>query len=491
MFTKYSILFTFILATLYIPQLPGQSWQQVSCGSEFTLALRDDGTLWSWGFNGNGQLGLGDTETRMTPEMIGEGHDWRSIEAGGFHAFAIRNDGTLWGWGLNGNGQVGLGCGSSTLHQGELVLPDGKRAPDDMQYDSPQQVGEDTDWHKISAGFIHTLALKTDSTLWAWGENYYGSIGDSSYTTQCLPVQIAPQTKWVDIANGGLHSLALDEYGQIWSWGSNGNGQLGTGSPGVNSNYPVLIERIDSVVQIDAGLEYGLALRTDGSLWSWGFNGNGQLGLGNTIQQNIPTRIGTETNWRNIMAGSVFCFALNEQDSLFGWGFNMQGNLGLGHISDVWEPTPIVEAGQWKQVSAAEGSIVNIYLVGSHSVGIRKNETGLCSTGSNYIGQLGDSTTINRNTFICDINPELANREVFQYPVTLYPNPARDRVQVELPYGSSDKVSLEIVDTMGKRIRFFEDRIPSNLRVNTMPPGIYLVRIMVNGAMQVEKLVIQ
>jgi alpha-tubulin suppressor-like RCC1 family protein len=151
---KKSLLFLI----LFLP-LTGiaQQWTKVDAGSEFTLALKSDGTLWAWGFNGNGQLGLGTTTAQSSPTQIGTATDWQDVAAGAFHSLAVKADGTLWSWGLNGQGQLGLGTMT--------------------QETSPTQVGTATNWKSVEAGFIHSFAIKNDNSLWSWGLEHVWSIG--------------------------------------------------------------------------------------------------------------------------------------------------------------------------------------------------------------------------------------------------------------------------------------------------------------------------
>jgi hypothetical protein len=156
----------------------------IAAGSNYSLALKRDGTLWAWGYNGSGQLGLGDYNSRATPTQVGTSTDWIAIAAGYSHSLALKRDGTLWAWGYNGLGQLGLG--------------------DYTSRNIPTQVGTSTDWIAIAAGASHSLAIKRDGTLWAWGYNGYGQLGLGDTTNRLTPTQVGTSTDWIAIAAGDL-----------------------------------------------------------------------------------------------------------------------------------------------------------------------------------------------------------------------------------------------------------------------------------------------
>ena len=198
------------------------NWASVSAGNTHTVAVTTNGQLWAWGNTVNGQLGCGhDGGIRTSPFRIGTATNWASVSAGSAHTVAVRTDGTLWAWGSRADGRTGLG----TPVTGNTFIP--------------TQVGTATNWATVSAGVNHTVAVRMDATLWAWGNNASGQLGDGTITQHTSPVQIGTATDWALVSVGASYTVSVREDG-VWAWGLNTNGQLGDNSTTTRSS-PVAV----------------------------------------------------------------------------------------------------------------------------------------------------------------------------------------------------------------------------------------------------------
>lgn len=232
----------------------------VSAGHDFSLALKADGTVWGWG--GNGQRQLGNVPgIQPTPVQLAGLENIMAISAGGSHTMALRNDGTLWTVGNNYAGQLGNGDFSNF----EAV---------------PLQVLGLSNVVAIAAGYVFSAALLNNGAVWAWGNNEYGQLGTDTMTRSNIPLHIGGLPTIAAFAVGSEHTLAVDETGHVWSWGGNVDGQLGNSTAGSNEAQPAQISTLDEIIAVGAGARFSLALKENGTLWSWGQNGNGQLGNG-------------------------------------------------------------------------------------------------------------------------------------------------------------------------------------------------------------------
>ncbi|MDI6787050.1 MAG: hypothetical protein QME51_01605, partial [Planctomycetota bacterium] len=306
---------------------PSVYWKQIASGDSHTLSIKTDGTLWAWGWNYSGQLGNGTNTDRNTPTRVGTDTNWQSVVGGELYTVAVKTNGTLWAWGYNFMGQLGVG-------------------DKDDRY-SPVQVGTDTNWQSVSAGEWHTLAIKTNGTLWAWGDNSYGQLGlgDSGPLTERLsPVQVTTATDWTRVACGGFHTLAIKTNGTLWAWGSGGGvngGALGLGDTLICLS-PVQVGTDTDWQSVAAGGEWHtLAIKTNGTLWAWGWNNWGQLGLGDTTNRLSPVQVTTATDWTIVACGERHTLAIKTNGTLWAWGNNGNGQLGDGTTQSRTVPTQI------------------------------------------------------------------------------------------------------------------------------------------------------
>jgi len=350
----------------------------ISTGNSHSLALKNDGTVWAWGWNINGQLGDGTTTQRTTPVQVSTLTSVTDISAGGGHNLAIKNDGTVWAWGANSSGQLG----DNTTTQ--------KTSP--VQVKGLNNSGFLTDVTDISAG-SHSLAVKSDGTAWAWGPNAYGQLGDSTTTQRNTPVQVNNLTDVTTISAFIEHSLAVKSDDTIWAWGYNGSGQLGIGNT-TNSNTPKLVDSLAALmsssppVQIAAGVNHSLVLLDNGTVWAWGRNNSGQVGNGTTTNSASLARAGSLTDIIAISAGDSHSLALKSDGTVWAWGSNSSGQLGVNTYFTVIN-TPI-------QVSNLTG-IIAISAGNNHSLALKSDGT-VWAWGYNGYGQLGNSTTNSSST---------------------------------------------------------------------------------------------
>lgn len=305
-----------ISANEAVPKRVGtdSNWVTASAGENFSAAIKADGTLWTWGYNNRGQLGSGNTENSSVPLKVGTANNWVSVSAGSRHILAIKADGTLWAWGYNYFGQLGNGT-TSGFSEGNP---------------NPTQIGTANNWTSISSGYNHNLAIKADGSLWSWGENTLGQAGtgNTSTTGISVPVQIASSSKWRTISAGGFYSMAISANGTLWTWGDNYYGELGNGTTATET-VPVQIGT-DRWKSIDAGRNHVIALKTDGTVWIWG----DELGANSNVPS-TPMQKAELTGIAQISAGEGYSLAVKSNGQLFSWGLNTAGQLGKGVISPV------------------------------------------------------------------------------------------------------------------------------------------------------------
>ncbi len=340
----------------------------VSAGHAHTLALKADGTVWGWGYNYFGSVGDGTPTTRLAPVQVGI-TDVQAIAAGYYHSLALKRDGTVWAWGYNGCGQ--LGDNSTT------------------QRNSPVAVVGLTGVVAIAAGgendgFIrgHSLALKADGTVWAWGCNNSGQLGDGSPTSRLTPVQVLGLRGVTAISAHNDFSLAIEgsgaASGAVWAWGDNG-GQLGDGST-LSRNVAVRVLNITDAIEIAAGNGWSTALRGDGTVWDWGYTWYAHLTSGASPPGPIPLLDSVVA----ITAGTTG-FALTRDGWRWAWGSNSNGELGNNSLCG-YGPACLVGG-------RLNSSPVDIQVSAGkvHSVMLRTDGT-VAATGYNYEGELGNGT---------------------------------------------------------------------------------------------------
>jgi len=293
-----------------------ENWATISAGKGFSLGIKADGTLWAWGKNNKGQLGNGTDIASQTPTQVGN-DKWLSVSAGHSFVLAIKADGTLWAWGENNKGQLGNGTDNTIANP------------------NPIQVGTDNNWWRISAGYRHSLALKADGTLWVWGSNSIGQLGNgtTSYAAQNVPIQIGSE-RWRVVAAGRFFSTAIKTDGTLWAWGDNYYGQIANGTTDTQPS-PTQIGTDNKWKSVYAGQNHIVALKNDGTVYSWA----NEMGVGGFGQPGVVTQKAELSGIVQIYAGDSFSFALKSNGELYSWGKNNLGQLGQGNSTDNAIPT--------------------------------------------------------------------------------------------------------------------------------------------------------
>lgn len=365
---------------------------QISASTSHSLALASDGSVWAWGDSFYGQIGDGTKDTRMEPVQVvatwPAGVTILSVSAAVYHSVALASDGSVWAWGLNGGGQLGNG---TTI-------------------DSPVPVRVNPSWpagvtiESISAGFYHTVAVASDGSVWAWGANLQGQLGDGTTDNRNEPVRVVanwPAGITLESVDGGFtHTTAVASDGSVWAWGDNNYGQLGNGSNTASATPVQAVAKWPAGVKIGsttAGGFHSAAVATDGTVWSWGDNIFGQLGDGTSSAQAAPVQV--VASWpagvgiKGVSAGSGQSIAVATDGSVWAWGFNGSGQLGDGTTTD--SSVPVQGVANWP----AAATIVSVSAGDEHATVVTSNGS-LWAWGFNGSGQVGDGTIISRTSAV-------------------------------------------------------------------------------------------
>ena len=341
----------------------GTGWKKVATFYSCYAAIKTDGTLWTWGQNTVGQLGDGTIVSKTSPVSVIGGGTWKDIAVGQQYMAAIKTDGTLWSWGNNNSGQLGTG--------------------DTVNYSSPMSIASGGTWTSVAAGLTTSVGVQSNGTLWLWGADYFIA---NSYFPRSSPIAVMPAgTDWVQVGGAGTTFHAVKTNGTLWSLGSNYYGQLGIGTSTnfVTSGtaYIVTGTNWSTTTNFSSGRYTQVAVRTDGTLWTWGDNTNGQLGTPELYNLGSPALVTTSTQWSQISAGGNVSAGIKTDGTLWTWGYNGYGSLGTGDNSNYSSPVTTFGGGFWQSTSAG----------GNHMGGIKTDGT-LWMWGYDYYGQLGDNS---------------------------------------------------------------------------------------------------
>jgi len=275
--------------------------EKISAGYTHSLEIKSDGTVWAWGDDRYGQLGDDVTRAdKATPVQVSGISDIVAVSAGGYHSVALKSDGTVWAWGYDRYGQLG---------------DDVTRA----DKATPVQVSGISDIVAVSAGGYHSVALKSDGTVWAWGDDYYGQLGDGGRLRyRPAPVQVSGISDIVAVSAGQSHSVALKSDGTVLAWGDDSDGQLGNDATLANKYIAVQVSGISDIVAVSAGGYHSVALKSDGTVWAWGSDRYGQLGDDATrADKATPVQVSGISDIVAVSAGYGHSFAIKSDGTVW------------------------------------------------------------------------------------------------------------------------------------------------------------------------------
>ncbi|MFT3794444.1 T9SS type A sorting domain-containing protein [Flavobacterium sp.] len=437
--------------------IPPPCFVKMSNGDNHTLAIKADGSLWGWGLNDEYQLGLGVTGNKNTPQRIGIANNWVAVAASAYHSLALKSDGTLWAWGQNNGGQLGINSTTAAM--------------------VPTQVGTANNWAKIATGGEISMAIKTDGTLWVWGN---GVLGFGDFHTFLVPTQLGTAT-YKEVSTGGGHTLAIRTNNTLWAWGWNNLGSVGINNTSTTVVYTPTAIGTASWKYVEANQAVSYAIKTDGTLWAWGVNEQGQLGLGTTASANAPTQIGTSNLWSKIQYGIGSTMAIRTDGSLWGWGSNTQGQLGTGDVN--FRPTPvrIGFANDWTE--AGGGDRYGIYL---------KTNGDAHTAGWSPQGQMGLGPNALHTTMVQIACPtSTLETEDFETAAQMkvYPNPVKDQLQLSYDSKISTVVLYNLLgqEVIAKTLNANEGTVD----VSHLSAGTYLVRVVAGDEVKTAKVIKQ
>jgi len=328
-------------------------------------------TLWTWGSNALGRLGDGTTLTRSSPVTVaGGGTTWRQIAFGKSSGGGIKTDGTLWMWGEAFTTGGALGDGTTIAKSSPVTTS-----------------GGGTTWLQIACGYRSSHALKTDGSIWGWGINSSGQMGDGTTAVKSSPVSVLGGTTWEAVARTDTAVAAIKTNNTLWTWGDFTSGQGGDGTT-VNKSSPVTVAgSIANWARVCGGLNTFGAVTADGKLYMWGDNTGGLLGDGTTINKSSPVTVaGTVFTWKQVATSTSASVGIKLDGTLWSWGAGTTGMLGDG--TTIAKSSPVTTSGggtNWKQVAMSASAGIAI-----------KTDGSLWTWGAS--GQLGDGTTVARSS---------------------------------------------------------------------------------------------
>lgn len=446
------------------------------------------------------------------------------IAAGAAHSLTLCQDSTVWAWGMNNFGQLGDSTNANTntpvavkdltgivaiaaggvdhsyvLKNNGTVWGWGNNASGQLgdntstntnipvQVHGPGNLGFLNGITSVANGHLHqhSLALKNDSTAWTWGLNSYGQLGDGTLIYRLTPVKVNVLTKITSLAAGDVHSMALTSDSSIWSWGGNFYGQLGD-STLLNRLAPVKVKAPKKVIAISAGIYHSLALTKDGTVWAWGSNAYGQLGDGTTSNSSVPVEVNGLTGIVAISGGELHSLALKNDGTVWTWGLNDYGQLGDGTANNKTIPV---------KVSNLSG-VTSITGGRNHSLAM-KNDGTVWAWGMNTYGQLGDGTNGGPPCSCSTVPVQVINlclptgaeERILHNEVNVFPNPGNGIFQVA---NNKERIlKIEVYSIYGVKIPSLSDTyLNSIVNISSQPEGIYVLRLFTESGILSRKVIL-
>lgn len=477
----------------------------VQAGASHSLALKSDGTVWSWGNNASGQLGNNSTTPSSIPVQIPGLSNVVKIIAGGFHNVAITSDSIALMWGSNQNDQI-----NSTGTDKLFPIPGGGNVIDVAAGDGYTVIYHtDTiiqiqsniinyiflsDVISLSSGTQHFFMVKSDSTIWAWGDNQYGQLGDGTTVSQggSSVVQITGLSNIISIKGGQRHSMALKSDGTVWTWGWNGLGQLGDGTL-VDQLTPTQVPGLDSVIEIATGSHHCMARRSDSSIWVWGNNGLGQLGNDTAINTTIPVQMMLSCQYQcpapQVYQGGDLTICFGDSVTIFGIYQQVAGMYydslltpngcdSIIQIELTVDPLPTVTFTGLDTAYCLDSSVAIDTLTGTPSGGIFSG-TGVVSgvfdpfsTGFGTFDITYSYTDLNGCVSVETQSVTISNCTSIEYleyeDFKIFPNPSTGIVNID-----TDK-RVQINNTLGQTVY---EGISNQIDLSRYGRGVYFVRV--------------
>jgi len=471
-----------------------------------SIAVNSDGSVYTWGENLYGQLGNGNNTTSNIPITVNAsgalaGKTITQAAFGLSHSILLASDGKVYTSGRNTWGQLGNGNFGTNSNLPVAVVTSGALAGKSIL--------------QVAAGQTHSLALSSDGKIYGWGQNNFGQIGISNASSSNVPVPVDTSgvlsgKTIIQIASGIYHSIALASDGTIYGWGRNGFGQLGDGEINALNNPPVAVDMSGAlsgktVIQIAAGGNHSLALASDGSIYTWGQNWYGQLGAGDNSASEIPVPTPVVTNGAlsgktitKIDAGYGFSIALASDGTVFTWGDNFRGQLGNGNNNNSKVPVSVDDSGV-----LSGKTIVQIGAGDQHAV-VLSSDGYIYTWGWNFDGQLGNGSNLNSNVPVEVYQDSIGVLPVevdFTVPVQFelkqnYPNPFNPTTTIswQSPVGSHQ--TLKVYDVLGNEVATLVNeyreagRYEVTFDASNLASGMYLYRLQSGSFVETKKMIL-